>query len=98
MVDTAHGGPVGLHRDVLDRLGASIVSGEAAPGSVLRIEQLEDRYAVSRSVVREAIRVLESMGLVESRRRVGVTVRPRGSWTVFDPRIIRWRLDGEDRE
>jgi DNA-binding FadR family transcriptional regulator len=98
MVETAQSGSVGLHRDVLDRLGASIVSGEAAPGSVLRIEQLEDRYAVSRSVVREAIRVLESMGLVESRRRVGVTVRPRASWNVFDPRIIRWRLDGADRE
>ena len=42
--------------------------------------------------------MLESMGLVESRRRVGVTVRPRDAWNVFDPRIIRWRLDGEDRE
>ena len=95
---TAQSGSLGLHGDVLDRLGASIVAGDPAPGGVLRIEQLEERYAVSRSVVREAIRVLESMGLVESRRRVGVTVRPRDAWNVFDPRIIRWRLDGEDRE
>jgi DNA-binding FadR family transcriptional regulator len=95
---TAESGSLGLHGDVLDRLGASIVAGDPAPGGVLRIEQLEERYAVSRSVVREAIRVLESMGLVESRRRVGVTVRPRDAWNVFDPRIIRWRLDGEDRE
>src|SRR6476646_8106776 len=95
---TAQSGSLGLHGDVLDRLGASIVAGDPGPGGVLRIEQPEERYAVSRSVVREAIRVLESMGLVESRRRVGVTVRPRDAWNVFDPRIIRWRLDGEDRE
>ena len=41
--------------------------------------------------------MLESMGMVASRRRVGVTVQPRESWHVFDPRLIRWRLDGADR-
>ncbi|WP_214410251.1 FadR/GntR family transcriptional regulator [Sphaerisporangium fuscum] len=88
----------GLHGTVLDRLGVLITSGELPPGHVLRIEQLEERFGVSRSVVREAIRVLESMGLVTSRRRVGVTVAPRPAWNLFDPRIIRWRLDGGDRE
>src|SRR5689334_15319987 len=37
------------------------------------------------------------MGLVTSRRRVGVTVQPRQAWNVFDPRVIRWRLEGSDR-
>src|SRR5689334_21203997 len=37
------------------------------------------------------------MGLVTSRRRVGVTVQPRQAWNVFDPRVIRWRLEGTDR-
>ena len=32
-----------------------------------------------------------------ARRRVGVTVQPRESWHVFDPRLIRWRLGGADR-
>ena len=52
---------------------------------------------MSRSVAREAIRVLESMGMVASRRRVGITVQPRTGWNVFDPRLIRWRLDAGDR-
>jgi DNA-binding FadR family transcriptional regulator len=52
---------------------------------------------VSRSVAREAIRVLESMGMVESRRRVGITVQPASKWNVFDPMLIRWRLDVGDR-
>jgi DNA-binding FadR family transcriptional regulator len=48
-------------------------------------------------VIREAIRVLESMQLVESRRRVGVTVRATEQWNVYDPQVIRWRLAGADR-
>lgn len=88
----------GLHGSVLDRIGLLVTSGELAAGQVLRIEELETRFGVSRSVIREAIRVLESMGLLSSRRRVGVTVAPKTGWNVLDPRVIRWRLDGRDRE
>lgn len=87
-----------LHANVLDAIGRDIVSGRTPVGAVLRIDQLDEQYAVSRSVVREAVRVLESMGLVETRRRVGLRVQPRADWNVFDPRLIRWRLDGPDRE
>ncbi len=52
---------------------------------------------MSRSVVREAVRVLESMGLVAARRRVGITVLPPARWNPFDLDIIRWRLAGPDR-
>ncbi|MFP5023255.1 FadR/GntR family transcriptional regulator [Pseudonocardia phyllosphaerae] len=88
----------GLHADVLDRLGALVAGGELEPGQVLRADELGERFGVSRTVVREAVRVLESMGLVQSRRRVGVTVAPRERWNVHDPRVIRWRLDGPDRD
>ncbi|WP_374967988.1 FadR/GntR family transcriptional regulator [Terrabacter sp. BE26] len=87
-----------LHASVLDDLGRQIVVGELEPGTVLRIDQLDEGYGVSRSVVREAIRVLDSMGLVEARKRLGVRVLPRTTWNVFDPRVIRWRLDGPGRE
>ncbi|MEU4876067.1 FadR/GntR family transcriptional regulator [Streptomyces sp. NPDC021608] len=87
----------GLHGRVLDALGPAITAGEYPPGSVLRTDELAQRFDVSRSVMREAVRVLESMHLVESRRRVGVTVRPRAEWNVYDPQVIRWRLAGADR-
>ncbi|MEV3854699.1 FCD domain-containing protein [Streptomyces sp. NPDC050095] len=87
----------GLHARVLDSLGPAITAGEYPAGSVLRTDELAKEYEVSRSVMREAVRVLESMSLVESRRRVGVTVRPAGEWHVYDPRVIRWRLAGADR-
>jgi DNA-binding FadR family transcriptional regulator len=86
-----------LHEAVLDRLGGAVVRGEIPAASVLRIDQIEADYRVSRTVIREVLRVLESMGLVAIRRRVGVTVRPRTGWNPFDPRIIRWRLAGSER-
>lgn len=86
-----------LHDDVLEALGRRIVDGALAPGAVLTLDAIDTEHDVSRSVSREAVRVLESMGMVTSRRRVGVTVQPRTSWHVFDPRLIRWRLDSEDR-
>jgi DNA-binding FadR family transcriptional regulator len=86
-----------LHGNLLAALGTSIVSGECAPGQVLTLEGVSARHGVSRSVAREAIRVLESMGMVASRRRVGITIQPAEKWNVFDPLLIRWRLEAGDR-
>ncbi|MFI9331575.1 FadR/GntR family transcriptional regulator [Kitasatospora sp. NPDC052868] len=87
----------GLPGRLLADLGPAIASGEVPEGAVLRAEELEQRYGVSRTVVREAVRILEGMGLVASRRRVGSTVQPKSAWDVFDPLVIRWRLAGADR-
>ena len=88
----------GLHGELLDKLGRALASHELAAGTVLRAEELEARFGVSRTVVRETIRVLESMGMVSSRRRVGTTVEPREHWNVLDPMVIRWRLAGDGRD
>lgn len=87
----------GLHARLLDELGTAIAEGRAPAGSVLRIEDLELRHCLSRTVVREVVRVLESLGMVTSRRRVGLTVQPSRSWMVYDPKVIRWRLAGSGR-
>jgi DNA-binding FadR family transcriptional regulator len=86
-----------LHGNLLSALGTGIVSGELAAGQVLTLEGVSAQYAVSRSVAREAMRVLESMGMIASRRRVGITIQPSTNWNVFDPRLIRWRLEAGDR-
>jgi DNA-binding FadR family transcriptional regulator len=86
-----------LHNSLLTALGTAIVSGDYPAGQVLTLDGLSARHGLSRSVAREVIRVLESMGMVESRRRVGITVQPADKWNVFDPRLIRWRLDAGDR-
>ena len=95
MVDRPNVGA--LHGSLLTALGTAIVSGQYPAGSVLTLDGVSADHGVSRSVAREAIRVLESMGMVESRRRVGITVQPTDRWNVFDPVLIRWRLDVGDR-
>ncbi|WP_165436253.1 FCD domain-containing protein [Amycolatopsis suaedae] len=82
---------------MLDQLGAAIVSGELAPGSVLRVEELQTRFGASRTIAREVVRTLETMRLTSSKRRVGVTVREQPEWNHYDPRVIRWQLDGASR-
>ena len=94
---------IGMHRDVLDDLGGRIASGELAPGTVLTLSLIEKDSGASRTVVREAVRVLESIGLVSSRRRVGITVQPREGWDAFSPqrlmrRFVQYRRGHELRK
>ncbi|WP_208856945.1 FadR/GntR family transcriptional regulator [Rathayibacter oskolensis] len=83
---------------MLDALGGDICAGRLTPGSVLTLQRIEERFGVSRSVGRETIRVLDSMRLVVSRRRVGVVVLPPDEWNLFDPRVVHWRLQAPDRD
>jgi DNA-binding FadR family transcriptional regulator len=86
-----------LHRNLLEALGTAIASGHYPAGEVLTLDGVSAEHGVSRSVAREAIRVLESMGMVASRRRVGLTILPSEKWNVFDPLVIRWRLESDNR-
>ncbi|EGY77219.1 GntR-family transcriptional regulator [Cutibacterium avidum ATCC 25577] len=65
-----------LASSVASRLGARIVDGDLQAGDVLRLEDIEQESGASRSVCREAVKILESLNLVRSRRHVGVTVLP----------------------
>ncbi|MDM7890433.1 FadR/GntR family transcriptional regulator [Curtobacterium caseinilyticum] len=81
----------GLHAHVLETLGQRIVDGAVPVGAVVRPELVATEFGVSRSVVREALRVLQSLGLVEPRQRVGTQVLPTSSWELLAPTVIRWR-------
>lgn len=87
-----------LHAELLDDLGRRIAWGELPPGTVLTTSALRERHEVSRTMVREAVRVLESMRMVASRRRVGLTVQPREEWNALDLRLIGWNLAGPMRD
>ena len=85
-----------LHDRLLDQWGAAIVDGAIAPGDRLPVPDL-DSQRPSRTVTREVTRVLEAMGLVTVKRKVGATVNPRRLWNIYDPRVIEWRLRGPGR-
>ncbi|MBC2666106.1 GntR family transcriptional regulator [Novosphingobium flavum] len=57
-----------------DDLAKAIIDGEFAPGARLDEQQLAQRYAVSRTPVREALRQLATTGLIEIRPRRGAIV------------------------
>ncbi|WP_207453746.1 FadR/GntR family transcriptional regulator [Desertivibrio insolitus] len=86
-----------LHDHVVDSLGERLVGGGLTAGQVILSESLEREFGVSRSVVREAVRVLRSLGMVTSIKSVGIRVLPRAQWDMLDPLVIRWRLAGADR-
>ncbi|MFC7622123.1 FadR/GntR family transcriptional regulator [Microlunatus sp. GCM10028923] len=74
---------------VTAELVRSIVRGEFPPGALLSREtDLSERFRVSRTVVRESIKVLEEKGLVSVQQGRGTTVQPRIRWNLFDPIVI----------
>lgn len=78
---------------VIEGVGQEIVGGRYAPGDSLPKEsELAEQYGVSRTSVREAMKVLAAKGLVEIRRKVGTRARDRDLWSVFDSDILRWHL------
>ena len=84
-------------RDVLDSLGRAIVTGEMAPGQSLTLEAIQSRYGVSRTLARDCVHTLESIGIVASRRRVGIVVQPREHWSALAPELVRWQLEADPR-
>jgi len=80
-----------LHGRIAHELGARIVDQTYRPGDVLPNEaELGRRMQASRTVVREAIKVLAGKGLLETRTRVGSRVLPRSHWNTLDPDILSW--------
>ena len=82
-------------RDVLDSLGRAIVTGEMTPGQSLTLEAIQSRYGVSRTLARDCVHTLESVGIVASRRRVGIVVLPREHWSALAPELVRWQLEAD---
>jgi DNA-binding FadR family transcriptional regulator len=81
-----------LHEQVLDQWGMAIVERDWAPGDRVALADLVGQVDASRTVTREATRVLEALGMVTVRRRLGALVNPPEAWNAFDPRVIGWRL------
>lgn len=80
-----------LHGQVAHEIGARIIRGELAPGETLPNETvLSQELKVSRTALREAIKLLAAKGLVESRPKTGTRIRPRASWNLLDPDVLNW--------
>ena len=84
---------IGLHQTVLTELGQRIVGGAYDHVGVLPSEMsLGEDFGVSRTVLREVMRVLSEKGLVESRPKIGARILPRGDWDLLDEDVLNWHV------
>lgn len=81
-----------LHGHVVRELGRRIVTGELPSGEILpREEVLADSMDVSRTALREALKVLAAKGLIEARPKIGTRVRKPEFWNQLDADVLSWR-------
>ena len=79
---------------LVERLGQDVVSGAYAGSKGFPIEaQLCKQLGASRSILREAVKMLTAKGLLGARPRHGTWVRPEEEWNLLDPDVLRWLLD-----
>lgn len=78
---------------LLDELGRTIVTGGYEDRPFPTEAELTKHHAVSRSVTREAVKMLTAKGLLTARPRKGTTVQPPSRWNLFDPDVLRWLLE-----
>ena len=78
---------------VAEELAHEIIGGVLPAGAVLPAEpMLGHRFGFSRTVIREALKLLEERGLVRVEQGRGTTVQPREAWNLLDPLVIRAAL------
>jgi DNA-binding FadR family transcriptional regulator len=78
---------------VVDKLGTAIVAGCYSDTNPFPIEDgLCEQYKASRSVIREAVKMLTAKGLLSARPRQGTKTLPESRWNLFDSDVLRWLL------
>ena len=89
--------PARFQTVVAEELAHEIIGGSAPAGAVLPAEPLlGDRFGFSRTVIREALKLLEERGLVRVEQGRGTTVQPREAWNLLDPFVIRIALSYDE--
>src|SRR3954452_11588328 len=88
-----------VHASLASEIGQRIVRGDYPPGTILPNEQQwSQTFEVSRSAVREAIKMLMAKSLLASRPKVGSWVEPRERWNLLDRDVLAWYATSPDRE
>ena len=83
-----------LTQSIVQELGTSIVSGVYSSDDKFPIEaDLCKQFSASRSVLREAVKMLTAKGLVGARPRQGTWVEPENNWNFLDPDVLGWLLE-----
>ncbi|MFT3790194.1 MAG: FadR/GntR family transcriptional regulator [Rudaea sp.] len=90
---TRQAGRLTLTEQLLDTLGQAIVTGEFDGRSFPTEAEISEQYATSRSVTREAVKMLTAKGMLTARPRSGITAQAQERWSLLDPDVLRWMLE-----
>ncbi|TPG43463.1 FadR family transcriptional regulator [Sphingomonas koreensis] len=82
-----------LTHGMLDHIGKAIITGVYEEKPFPTEAELSKQHAVSRSVTREAVKMLTAKGLLSARPRQGTIIQPVSKWNLFDADVLRWLLD-----
>lgn len=74
-------------------LGRAIVRGDYAQKAFPNESQLAEMFDTSRTVTREAIKMLTAKGLIRSRQKTGTHVESVSEWNLLDPDVLSWLMD-----
>ena len=87
-----------VHASLANEIGLRIVRGDYPPGTILPNEaKWSETFDVSRSAVREAIKMLMAKSLLVSRPKIGSWVEPRERWNLLDRDVLSWYASSPDR-
>lgn len=81
-----------LTYDLHETLGRAIVAGAFADGFPTEAE-LSRTHGRSRSITREAVKMLAAKGLLSARPKIGTVIEPSENWNLLDPDVLRWLLE-----
>jgi DNA-binding FadR family transcriptional regulator len=82
--------PRTIFRQVVDTLGAAVLRGDYGDGPLPVEAELAASLGVGRNLLREAIKVLASKGLVAVGPKIGTRALPRSNWNLLDPDVLLW--------
>jgi DNA-binding FadR family transcriptional regulator len=79
---------------IVEELGQAVVTQSYSDDDPFPIEaELCKQFGASRTVLREAVKMLTAKGLLSARPRQGTWVEPEANWNLLDPDVLRWLLE-----
>ncbi|MDX3974355.1 FadR/GntR family transcriptional regulator [Shinella sp.] len=89
----------GLPARIAGDIGRRITLGELKVGDTLPKEaDMLAGLGVSRTTLREALKILSTKGFIEAKPRLGTRVRAAEHWNTLDPVVLSWQGDADDQE
>jgi GntR family transcriptional repressor for pyruvate dehydrogenase complex len=86
-------------QQIIDKITQSLIKGELKPGNRLPPEpELAQQLGVSRTSLREALKTLNGLGVLVSKKKGGTFIATSGSQSMLDPMIFNLIIDKGDTD